>query len=113
MKKTVLFYCMVWLAIFSWHCRKAEAPKEPITKNKVIYGRVIDRTDNTIVPSCVVGIYNVTFDGAFDRFTRIQEQRTGADGAFEFHVTQQDNTRSFYLSVDEGPDGYSYDAYFP
>ena len=104
---------MVWLALISWQCRKAEAPKEPITKNKVIYGKVIDRTDNTIVPNCVVGIYNVTFDGAFDRFTRLQEVHTGADGSYEFHVTQQPNTRSFYLSVDEGPDGYSYDGYLP
>lgn len=113
MKRTVLFCCMVWLAIFSWQCRKPETETEPEKPEKYVCGRVIDRTDNTIVPNCKIGLYKVIFDGAFDRYTRVMETQTGADGKYEFKFTRDSKANKYCMTIDDGPDGFELDNYMP
>ena len=112
MKRLIEILLPVILACTFMQCRKPVEP-EPEKPEKYVFGRVVDRTDNTIVPNCLIGLYEIKFDGAFDRYTRIMETKTGADGKYEFHFTRKAGVNKYCFTIDEAPDGFAIDDYLP
>ena len=111
MKNKFIILIATFLAFSSMQCRKPTSP-EPGNMNKHWFGRVIDRSDNTIVPNCTISLYEVRFDGAYNRFTKIAEQTCGADGKFDFRFVRTKDISNYSFNIDKSPYGYSYSPVF-
>ena len=113
MKRTLLLVHLALAIVIgtNLNCKKPAKP-EPENMNKHWFGRVIDRSDNTIVPYCTVSLYEVRFDGANNRFSKIAEQTCGTDGKFDFRFVRKSDVVTYSFNIDKSPYGYSYSPVF-